>query len=185
MPTRRSLTLHRDSQCKAVSLIDVEVSRRYGLLLLDYRVTGRTQDLCLPSVVPPGRAEQLWKHTCFEVFVREPGAEVYAEFNFSPSKEWAAYRFASRRRGMTNVTEVPAPQIKAEQGESHLTLGVSLYLEGIPHLWAERSWQLALSAVIEETDGHLSYWAMTHAPDRPDFHHPDGFTLALSAMEQS
>jgi len=33
--------------------------------------------------------------------------------------------------------------------------------------------------VIEENDGRLAYWALRHASDNPDFHHPEGFTLEL------
>ena len=32
--------------------------------------------------------------------------------------------------------------------------------------------QLALAAVVEDEDGRLSYWALRHAPGKPDFHHP-------------
>jgi hypothetical protein len=39
---------------------------------------------------------------------------------------------------------------------------------------------MALSAVIEATDGTLSYWALAHPSDKPDFHHPDSFVLELS-----
>jgi hypothetical protein len=41
------------------------------------------------------------------------------------------------------------------------------------------SLRLALSVVVEETDGRLSYWAITHPAERPDFHHRDGFVLPL------
>jgi len=41
------------------------------------------------------------------------------------------------------------------------------------------SLRLALSAVVEETDGRLSYWAIAHPGERPDFHHRDGFVLPL------
>ncbi len=44
---------------------------------------------------------------------------------------------------------------------------------------ASASLELALSAVIEQRDGGLSYWALRHAPGQPDFHHPDGFALTL------
>jgi hypothetical protein len=39
--------------------------------------------------------------------------------------------------------------------------------------------QLALSAVVEDEQGLLSYWALKHPPGRPDFHHPDAFALEL------
>ena len=33
--------------------------------------------------------------------------------------------------------------------------------------------RIGLSAVIETTDGALSYWALAHPAEKPDFHHPD------------
>jgi hypothetical protein len=39
---------------------------------------------------------------------------------------------------------------------------------------------MGLSAVIEERDGMLSYWALRHAPGKPDFHRRDGFALELA-----
>jgi len=41
--------------------------------------------------------------------------------------------------------------------------------------------RIGLSAVIEETDGTKSYWALRHPPGKPDFHHPDCFALTLGA----
>ncbi len=45
--------------------------------------------------------------------------------------------------------------------------------------------RLALSAVVEDREGRLSYWAMRHPPGRPDFHHPEGFALALELPSQA
>jgi len=39
---------------------------------------------------------------------------------------------------------------------------------------------LGLSAVLEETNGRKSYWALVHRPGQPDFHHSDCFTLEFS-----
>ena len=56
------------------------------------------------------------------------------------------------------------------------TLLATFDLSGLP----ERSpWQLALTAVIEDTTGALSYWALAHPSGAPDFHHPDCFVLEL------
>jgi hypothetical protein len=34
---------------------------------------------------------------------------------------------------------------------------------------------MSLAAVVEETDGTISYWALAHADGPPDFHHPACF----------
>jgi hypothetical protein len=53
-------------------------------------------------------------------------------------------------------------------------------LPGSADLTAAARLRVALAAVIENDTGELSYWALQHAPGKPDFHHPDGFTLELS-----
>jgi hypothetical protein len=40
--------------------------------------------------------------------------------------------------------------------------------------------RLGLSAVVEASDGTLSYWALNHPVAKPDFHHPDSFALELA-----
>ncbi len=42
-----------------------------------------------------------------------------------------------------------------------------------------RPLKLGLSVVIEDVDGNLTYWALAHPSDKPDFHHPDSFVLTL------
>jgi hypothetical protein len=43
---------------------------------------------------------------------------------------------------------------------------------------------LGFTAVIEDRDGRLSYWALRHPPGKPDFHHADSFALKLSLPGQ-
>ena len=50
----------------------------------------------------------------------------------------------------------------------------------IVELARQEKWQLGLSAVIEELNGHKSYWALAHPPGKPDFHHSDCFTYEFS-----
>jgi hypothetical protein len=39
--------------------------------------------------------------------------------------------------------------------------------------------RFGLAAVIEETSGRRSFWALAHPPGKPDFHHADCFTLEV------
>jgi hypothetical protein len=83
---RQALNFHPDSLCSAVAHIEVEVMRpRAGSLALSYLVTGRIGDLRIPAAVAAARTDELWRHTCFEAFVRtSPGPADY-DFNFAPS----------------------------------------------------------------------------------------------------
>jgi hypothetical protein len=172
---RQALNLHPDSRCDAAAHIEVDVARPHpGILLLHYFVTGKIGDLFLPSVTAPARTDELWRRTCFEVFVRAPG-EAYYEFNFAPSTQWAAYRFSGTRSAMRVASEISAPHVEVRSNGACFELQVSLELP------SDAACRLGLSAVIEETSGRLSYWALAHPPGKADFHHSDCFALELPA----
>jgi hypothetical protein len=175
---RQALRLHPDSRCAAVTRIEVEVARsNVSSLLLMYVVTGAIGDLRLPPPAAPARADELWRHTCFEAFVRAPRGEAYCEFNFAPSTRWAAYRFDSYRAGMRVAGEIGAPRIEVQSGPECYTLRAALKLDERSSLSRNGGWRLGVAAVIEETSGEKSYWALAHPPGKPDFHHSDCFAL--------
>ncbi len=62
-------------------------------------------------------------------------------------------------------------------GDQQLELKALVDLEGIAETSVDSDWRLALSAVIEEVRGRLSYWALTHPSQKPDFHHEAGFLV--------
>ena len=174
-----ALKLHPDSLCAAAAQVEVDVARpRPGSLLLSYVVTGKIGELRLPPVVAATRADELWRHTCFEAFVRT-SSTAYYEFNFAPSTQWAAYRFSGYRSGMRVATEIGAPRIELRSAPDCYTLQASLDLDRLSDLPRDAAWRLGLAAVIEETSGRKSYWALAHPPGKADFHHSDCFTLEL------
>jgi hypothetical protein len=178
---RQALRLHPDSLCAAATRIDVDVTRpRAGSLVLSYVVTGRIGDLRLPPVTASARADGLWRQTCFEVFLRASPGEPYYEFNFAPSTEWAAYRFEGHRSGMRVAAEIAAPRIETRSAAERYTLQAALEPGALSSLPSKAGWRLGLAAVIEETNGNKSYWALAHPPGQPDFHHADGFALEIS-----
>ncbi len=138
-----------------------------------------------PPAAGAGRVDKLWAHTCFEAFVGHAGSPGYLELNFSPSGQWAAYRFDSYRDGMTPALG-SAPRLALRLSEDRLELDAEVRLGGSlpfpgsgPQGSGGRRLRLALSMVVEDREGRLSYWALRHPPGRPDFHHPDSFSLAL------
>jgi hypothetical protein len=183
---RQALLLHPASLCAAVRRIEVEITRpQASRLVLAYVVTGRISDLVVPPAAAPARTDELWRHTCFEAFVRRPPGEAYYEFNFAPSTQWAAYQFNGYRSAMRVATEIGDPRIEVDSGPERYILRASLELDELlfPTGAGERgegaAWRVGLSAVIEEAGGHRSYWAVAHPQGRPDFHHSDCFALEV------
>jgi hypothetical protein len=178
---RLALRQHPDSLCPAATRIDVDIAWPHNdRIVLGYVVTGKIADLYLPPVTSPTRAEELWQHTCFEVFAGCAGRESYYEFNFAPSTQWAAYQFDGYRRRMRVASGISAPVIEVQASLERFALQATLQVDQLSSLPRDARWRLGLSALIEERSGRVSYWALAHPPGKPDFHHPDCFAYEFS-----
>jgi len=172
---RHALRLHSDSLCNAGLRVEAEVARPHpGSLVLTYVVSGRISELRMPPIVAAARSDELWRHTCFEAFVRTSAGPEYYEFNFSPSTQWAAYGFSGYRSGMHVAIEIGAPRFAVRSSAERYTLQAALEFDRL-----SPPWRLGLAAVLEESNGRKSYWALAHPPGKADFHHADCFALEL------
>jgi hypothetical protein len=192
MPVTRSssaaavLTSNAASPQQVIRGIDATVdASESGALAFSYTLIADIHQLLIPLAAAPRRVDGLWQHTCFEAFFGMKDSLAYYEFNFSPSSEWAAYRFRAYRDSGPIDDEAFAPIISLEQADDRLTLAATIRLDRLPLIQPGTTLQLGLSAVIEATDGSLSYWALKHPSDMPDFHHPDSFVLELALPNQS
>jgi len=182
---RQLLKLHPGSRCLAPTRIEVGIERPHvNNLVLSYVMTGKMSDILMPPVLEATRRDELWRHTCFEAFLRASSAPDYYEFNFSPSTQWAAYRFSGYRNAMRAADEVDSLPIEFGSDQDHYTLQASLDLDCLSGLSRAAPWRLGLSALIEDTSGCRSYWALSHPPGEPDFHHADNFAIELRPAVQ-
>lgn len=145
-------------------------------------------DLAAPLHLPmpaamPQRRDGLWQASCAELFVGLGGSE-YLEFNFSPSGDWAAYRFDAPRRGMRahEWAGESSPQISTQQhGAQHCRVLVelpraALTVDGVEV--SARDHAVGYASVIETSVG-FSYWALAHYAAQPDFHDRRSFSARL------
>ncbi len=172
------LVCHDQTPSRIVRSIVVEPGYDAAGLRLVYRLTGNLAQLRLPSADTPAPAGRLWAHTCFEAFVAARSGSGYREWNFSPSGQSAEYAFSGyRERVLADVAEGPiaASAIHVHRMADSLALEARLALP--PQSCTELA--IGLSAVVEDADGGLSYWALRHPFAQPDFHHREGFALSL------
>lgn len=174
------LVCHPNTPSHAITAISVHATRTAeGRLALHYCLSGQMQKVLVP---PPGPARvgwKLWRHTCCELFVREKGAAGYHELNFSPSGEWAGYVFSRYREGTPLVDESLNPQIAIQSTPGRLDLYALADLPRLSEGYRRTPLAVGLATVVEEEGGAISYWALRHAPGKPDFHHADAFALEL------
>ena len=147
-------------------------------LKLTYRLSADLAALQLPEPRPAVRTDGLWRHSCFEAFIGH-GAGDYWEYNFSPSGAWAAYHFSAYREGMAPLLKGAAPGIASHVGSEAVELVVTLDLSWLTKSTAGVGLRLGLAAVIEDKARVLSYWALKHPSEKPDFHHADSFVVEL------
>ncbi|MCW5626855.1 MAG: DOMON-like domain-containing protein [Burkholderiales bacterium] len=169
-----SLLRHPESRTSPIRRIDVQVASNVAGIALRYRLTGDLQAVRWPAPAAPGRADRLWEHTCCEAFVSTGDGSAYREFNFAPSRQWAAYGFRRYREREAATIDLESPIVVARVGDDFELRVVLPLLAG-----DGGAVRIGLSAVIEADDGTMAYWALRHLPGRPDFHHPDTFTLML------
>ena len=174
-----ALQPHPATPCPAIHTLNATVERLAdGSLRLQYTLRGDITQVRIPAPQPPVFTDGLWQHTCFEAFVAVKGETAYREFNFSPSSQWAAYAFSDYRQPEEGSMSCSFPPCGGKLGwgvdsQSTYQLDATIPSTALP---ATAPLQLALTAVIELTDGSKSYWALKHPGERPDFHHRDGFT---------
>jgi hypothetical protein len=169
-----TLIAHPD-RCPTVSgSLQVAVARGAGAVMLRYEVFG-LDEVKWPAPAIASRADELWRSTCFELFLMFDDGERYVEFNFSPSGRWAAYAFDGYRDGMAVLDVRRSPVV------TRVPAGVDVVcpLGDLPH----GEHRMGLSAVIEEIDGTKSYWALAHATGPPDFHNPACFIATLPSPD--
>jgi hypothetical protein len=167
---RRSLHPHPITGDTLGLSLEVEARRSGDVLSLEYLLTGPVERVRWPEPAERVHTDGLWGATCFEAFVST--GQGYLELNLSPSGAWAAYRFDGYREGMRPLP-TPAPSAVLRQAPGRMALTADVILP------EDATGLVGLSAVVETLDGATIYWALVHPSDKPDFHHPDSFTLTL------
>lgn len=169
--------LQTNSLCVSLSLAGG------GVLLAVFDCRCEPGVLRLPDARPAEAADELWRHTCCEVFAGVADDPAYLEFNCSPSGQWARYAFSDYRvRDVSRTNSaMRAPRINFTADADGWTLAARLDVAALSGVEAARI-EIGVAVVLEAADGALSYWALRHAATRPDFHRRESFALRLSDL---
>jgi len=145
---------------------EVQLEKEKGILRLQYTLTGPLAELELPDRKKPERTDELWKSTCFELFLQDNQQKTsYLEWNFSPSGDFAHYAFKDYRKADKPDPDGTAVQHckwkKTEKLELFLDLDISAF---------QNSGFGNLSIVLLDKKGKLEYFALSHPEEKADFH---------------
>ena len=177
---RFSLKAFPGEETGPVLAITGTIGRRANNLSLGISLLGNLSELSIPAPGEfPRRMDRLWEETCLEFFLGEEGSERYWEFNLSPAGHWNVYRFASYRKAMREEPAFASLPFRVRTEPEALRLSLDVDLGKI--IPAERTIEVAVSAVVKTASGDTSHFALAHPGPRPDFHRRDGFALNLPA----
>lgn len=176
-----ALLPHRTNPPPVIQHVEVSLSiDRDGGLAAHYHCETAGTQLRLPAPATPGPADELWRHTCCELFIADQAGSAYREFNFSPSGQWAVYDFADYRERRPFSVPV-APRITFARHASGWSLATEIPHSLLP-VKALATAEISLTLVVEGVEGALGYWALAHPREIPDFHDRAGFILPGSMI---
>lgn len=148
---------------------------------IDFIITGDISSIIIEKCnAKPQRLVGLWKKTCFEFFLRSGDFKEYMEFNFSPSLNWNCFNFNEHTKDLTEWNIVNTPKVKINQFADKIEMNVIIERVNLAlaHQDFKKS-EFSTTAVllIEDNDGNVkeTFWAITHADVKPNFHHPESY----------
>ncbi|MBG1257870.1 DOMON-like domain-containing protein [Nostoc commune] len=166
----------------SISLLNLEIAGNIAIngnqLTICYTLGGDLKQIVIPPPSnTPSRKHELWKETCFEFFLGIKDSQRYWEFNLSPTGHWNVYRFDGYRQGMQEETPFKKLPFNVQNQADGLTLALDIDLNKI--ISAEQAIEVAITTVIKDKDGEVTYWALTHRGAEADFHLRDSFIVEL------
>ncbi|HAZ45222.1 MAG TPA: hypothetical protein DDW76_33880 [Cyanobacteria bacterium UBA11369] len=152
------------------------IARYSNKIGIRYEVTGELKEIALsPFSNAPARQHELWAKTCFEFFLGIKNYEEYWEFNLSPAGHWNVYHFDGYRQGMQEEVAFIKLPFTFENQADKLTLTLHVDLDKI--VAEEQLIDVAITTVIKQKNGEITYWALTHRGTEADFHLRESFII--------
>ena len=156
--------------------LQANLSYEENLLAINYVISGDWQKVKIPPTSNHcDRQDGLWETTCLEFFIGIVDSPIYWEFNLSPSGCWNVYRFTGYREGME--VETAFENLPFEFTQQSDCLSLQIQIETTQIVKESQPLEIAITTVIEEQKGNISYWALKHSGEQADFHLRDSFVL--------
>jgi hypothetical protein len=159
--------------------IDGEILRQKNVLTIHYTLTKNIEDIFLP---PPSlnrtRKDDLWKTTCFELFLAIKDLPEYWEINLSPSGDWNIYHMDIYRRiGFREETLIQHLPFEVQKDSDVFALKAAIDLD--PIVRAGQILDVGIAAIIQRRKGTETFWALIHPGPQADFHSRESFALRV------
>ena len=113
------------------------------------------------------RADELWRATCFEAFVKNLNSKEYWELNIAPNGSWNLYRFSDYREDMQEESRVLTPKVLFKQERDKVR--VSIKVDFMEKLFDERV-DFNLALILLDMEGKRHFFTLNPKEGVADFH---------------
>lgn len=148
---------------------------------LNYQLLGHLECYNFQKPIKQQRADELWKESCFELFLAHTSSEAYWEINLSPSTAWNAYRFDAYKKGMLPSSLFSTPRIKSLQTDNRYSFDVKMTLQ---ESLLNNELQINLAVILLDKQKKRHFYTLQPRQGHPDFHDRTTFKTweALGSM---
>jgi hypothetical protein len=157
--------------------VQATLERKDSVISIRYEIRGNVASLQIPSSKQtPERLDGLWNHTCCEAFISKDGHNAYKELNFSPSGDWNVYSFTNYQEGhqLDSDLKILSQQFIVDTNKLSLVVAIDVGQE------LERAQlNVGITTVLQLKDNSITYWAVSHEAERPDFHVRKSFSIVI------
>ena len=151
--------------------INASLKLTKGKIALSFLLKGNLDSYLFPKVEKIQRANELWKATCFELFLANDD-EVYYELNFSSSLAWNFYVLDAYRAESKALELEEEPCISFTYKDDECSIVFELESEVLDF---EDFKYCNLATILLTRENERRFWAIKHLKDAPDFHNKNNF----------
>ncbi len=145
-------------------------------LTLEFTVLGEIKNYIFNEPCIQARADELWKKTCFELFIAQNNNSSYYELNISPSSNWNFYSFLDYKTNMKEEKNVSKPFIHSSKirDKYRLSFEFDFYEE-----FTEKELIFNLAVILLDTKGVRHFYSIHRREEKVDFHDREYWSLGM------
>lgn len=155
---------------------DIEIESSFEIdnktLRLSFDIKGNIGNYLFDEPCKQTRKDELWKKTCFELFIAHKNRPNYHELNISTSTEWNFYTFSDYKTAMKEEKNLSEPFIHSSKMQNRYRLSVEFdfYEENF-----KENFTFNLAVILLDKKGIRSFYTIYRKEGKVDFHNKENW----------
>ena len=171
---KRRYLLKSHKQEKTNTKVYATIELQDNRLKVNYEIRADVSQYNFLKKTKQQRVDELWRDSCFEIFIANRSSDEYYEINTSPSTEWNAYHFKSYKEKMNKSYIFSMPSIKNQQLANRYNFSFEMsFQEGI----FEKELLINLAVILLDREGVRHFYSINRRKGSPDFHDRDLYMI--------